>query len=822
MVMQSSSRRRGAMVPLVAIALIGLLGFVALAIDIGIIAVARNRCQNAADVAALAGARTLNGDVANNNNYSNVGSNAKDAANVNTMLGQAIDKNNVTVKIGSYSYDYSLGKFIHYPDTKPTGENWTAVECSVSSGTQNNFFAQLLASPTYSTTATAVAAHRARDVILIADLSSSMRLDSQLGAPHYGKRVQAMCTDPVYPKFGHYNGNSSWVYNTNVYVLSNGEVGGNSNLTIDSNAGTALIKDFYKDTTRYGTSELAFSPAADSYADTPDGDNYLPKYGMSVPNYGKHVTEITGSTAVNATWESNGYGANFKGYTLGPRYWGKTFFIWPPDPRSDKDWRQKFFTNPSTGLGVTRNTRLWDSSNGLWNAPSSTTYSINYNAILNWLRNTGPNPFPDRLQAGGILYYDAIPTTITIPVNGSAPTNQNERFWKEFIDYVIGVRDNYDGTYSSILDSSYGYTVSSEQGCGPDQNWGGWKVSTKPSDRYMAYDDNPLRPVARLWFGPMSMVDFLGNDNQKRTWWPGTCHEAPTYQLKLGLNAALKSIELNHPNDSVGLIYFSNPQDDLGNRGFHNTARVGLGRDYESLTKSLWFAPQSIDDSARDIRPYDTDKAIDMVPRSTGGTCYPMALYLAYNQLSTNRSSDLYTWNSSRPGEAGGNGRIGAQKLIIFETDGLVNRTADANFVDAGKNISYYQVRIGASNEYPSNVGNNSSATQQSYDIATRICAMDTDPLRGYATKRKPVLIHCIAFGSLFDSTNTSQGKSDALTRLEMLQYIGGKAGGEQSSATTALASYKVITGTPSERISNLEKAINRIMQDGVQVSLIK
>jgi Flp pilus assembly protein TadG len=167
-----NDRRRGAMVPLVAIALIGLLGFVALAIDIGVIAIARNRCQNAADAAALAGARTLNGDVVNNNNYANVGTNAKDAAGANTLLGQNIDKNNVSVKIGAYSYDYSLEKFVHYPDSKPTGENWTAVESTVTSGSQNSFFAQLLGSPVYSTTATAVAAHRARHVIIISDISS--------------------------------------------------------------------------------------------------------------------------------------------------------------------------------------------------------------------------------------------------------------------------------------------------------------------------------------------------------------------------------------------------------------------------------------------------------------------------------------------------------------------------------------------------------------------------------------------------------------------------------------------------------------------------
>ena len=29
--------------------------------------------------------------------------------------------------------------------------------------------------------------------------------------------------------------------------------------------------------------------------------------------------------------------------------------------------------------------------------------------------------------------------------------------------------------------------------------------------RYMEYDDNPKRPKLHFWFGPMTMVDFLGN-----------------------------------------------------------------------------------------------------------------------------------------------------------------------------------------------------------------------------------------------------------------------------------------------------------------------
>jgi hypothetical protein len=338
----------------------------------------------------------------------------------------------------------------------------------------------------------------------------------------------------------------------------------------------------------------------------------------------------------------------------------------------------------------------------------------------------------------------------------------------------------------------------------------------------MDYGDNPIRPVTHFWFGPMTLLDFMGNYNQNRFWWPGTCHEAPTFQTKLGIQAALNDMKINHPNDSVALIFFSRPTDDQGNQGFYNRVRVPVSRDYTRMNNCLWFAPQSIDTPSRDIRPYDSDSAIDDVPRARGGTCYPFPLYLAYNQFSSNPA--LQTWNPSGPvGEAGGNGRIGSQKLIIFETDGMVNTTAAANFTDNGPHQSFYNVRIGQTNEYPSGVyGDSATATTQAYDATDRICALESDPLRGYSTARKPVLIHCLAFGSLFEPSNTSSYKDNALAILQNLQYKGGQAGGEQIAPDTPLAPYKIIVGPFNQRINNMKNAFTVIMDDGMQVTLIQ
>src|SRR5919109_2069417 len=90
-----NSRRVGAVLPLVTVCLIGLLGFVALAIDIGMMAVARSQAQSAADIAALAGARTLNGQPGNNR--PNAELEAREAATANYVLGAPITEGQVTL-----------------------------------------------------------------------------------------------------------------------------------------------------------------------------------------------------------------------------------------------------------------------------------------------------------------------------------------------------------------------------------------------------------------------------------------------------------------------------------------------------------------------------------------------------------------------------------------------------------------------------------------------------------------------------------------------------------------------------------------------------
>ena len=101
------------------------------------------------------------------------------------------------------------------------------------------------------------------------------------------------------------------------------------------------------------------------------------------------------------------------------------------------------------------NSLLWDSS-GNFKVPSSGGYSIDYAAILNFIKNLGPSVFPSQLQSGRIVYYTSIPSTIDTSV--WPPTDLNQRFWKDYIDYVLGVMQVSSSSYVIINNGSTGNT----------------------------------------------------------------------------------------------------------------------------------------------------------------------------------------------------------------------------------------------------------------------------------------------------------------------------------------------------------------------------
>jgi hypothetical protein len=520
---------------------------------------------------------------------------------------------------------------------------------------------------------------------------------------------------------------------------------------------------------------------------------------------------------------------------------------------------------------VDDNNLLWDSS-GNWRSPSvggTDYYRINYRAIIKWIKDS-PVPLPSYLQAGRIIYYSAIPDHTDANLNarmwgtdGNAwpPTDANERFWKDYIDYVLGVKQiNASGTYkwdanvpdntNADLDGSGARpaislgannapNVVAMTGYGDDFTWGTVRVTALSSltanpKPYMHYNDNPKRGKLHFWFGPMTLVDYLGNHNlgnryQKEAhyWFPGTAHEVPSFACKVGFQAALQDIERNHPNDHVTLVFFSEPKGSAteGNGRRFNRVAAPLGRDYKRLINALWFPPYTLDNANTDIRPHEYDKNVEL-PRPVGGTCYPMGLMLAFNQFSINSTLRTYNPSPAPNGDAGGLGRKGAQKLVIFETDGLPNfRATKTLTTSATPHESYYAIRYNSSNpsasEFPTVSSqlpdDDSSVVAEITSICNALAAQETN--YGFGTKTKPVLIHTIAFGGVIGGS--------APSTLVTMETIGNIPSEQRIGSTTApygsaAAPYKLITGTEAQMRDGLRNCISRIMQDGVQVSLLE
>jgi hypothetical protein len=749
------------------------------------------------------------------------------------------------------------------------------------SGNAPTYFGRVFGINSFAVKTQAVAAHRPRDVALILDFSGSMKFGTESGfyTSGSGSIRGSLNGDPSIPKFGPWyamsqrpleatvtNATSNGTgYNplqrTILYQDPGGETHASNNLTVESHGGPPVAEDWLSDSTgsrlnafynpqaaaSYNPAQTPTAmPAPDNFADqssspaTYVGDKHPRVNGASTGNSWAQTvvqyknptdTILQNSHSINQnalTWEkaggsaayttsptddAYGYGANFKGYSMGPGYYGKTFFIWPPDPRYTSgadptaittsttgpvrdtsnryicDWRKRFFVYGASytvtalrGTPCDDNSVLFNSS-GYFQQPSSTGYAVNYAAILAWLKN-GPQVLPPSLCTGRVRYYSSIPNTIP-----SSGLSLDQVFWKNYIDSVLGIQStNLQAT------TFYGRETAA---------WGTMRITAKSSlsaspKPYMHYNDNPMRPRAHFWFGPLTMMMFLTTDNDgSPNMWPGTVHESHCWQLKAGINSALDDIKNNHPNDWASMIFFSNISS-------YSTARVAAGRNYTQMKNALFF-PYSLlnnlSDTAQEIRPYNssfTYTGSGDIPNASGGTCPDMGFKVAYNQFSS---------------ASGYNGRRGAAKVVIFETDGVPNHHCGGSFQNNGRYLSLYTGSIGS----VTSDGNNSpSSTGPAVDDVTQICALDTATKPGYSTTRMPARVHVIAFGDLFE-TNQTQSQNALAFLLDVQQ-----AGNTSAATDTSIESYKIITGDYTTRIDNIRQAMERIMQSGIQVSLIR
>ena len=812
--------RKAAILPMLAISMVALVGMIALAVDIGILAQTKSQLQSAADAAALSGSRGLTGDISTDNNRAAVNGLALNTIQASKIMGQTVQASQMTTQVGYYNYDAVLGKFqTIFTGSKPATENWSAVKTDVTFS-QPTSLAKFFNYSAFSATASATAVHRPRDLAIILDYSGSMRFNSIPAYPLNNSISGSMNPDPNIPRFGPWSTITSVMQRTTQYSDSFGDNAPN-NHTIETDDGPPIVKDFYckqadgsyisafhRPLTPYNwrTTPTNFAlPAPDNFqtqSNTPvqftssstgmGGDRWPKTNGYNlgaVPNntgspYASTVQQyVSGNTtaqanshAKNGAFESAGY-TDFQGFTMGPGYYGKTFYMWPPDPRAANDWRKKFFfygSNSTTPCDD--NSLLFDTSTRLFRTASTSSYKINYTAVINWL-NSGPKVFPDNMRAGRVLYYSAIPTTI--PDTGGDP---DQRFWRAYIDYVIGARNQTQILYGQNT-TAYGTARITAKAS--------LTAATKP---YMHYNDNPIHPRLNFWFGPVSFLSFLSDYRIGRNWLPGTAHESATWQLKAGIQSALVDIKKNHPNDQAALIYFSTLSE-------YNVARVPMGKNFTRMNNALFY-PYSLLDSLgnpnAEIRPYDNNfNSISSgeIPNADGGTDPQMAFMVAYNEFSS---------------ATGFNGRKGANKMIIFETDGNPTFKNSATFQPGGAYFSKFTAFTDAVSS--------STASTEALNTLQHVCNLTTANPTGFSTIKNPVSVHSIAFGQLFETNSTSTGTAAAMDFLVKCQIKGNTS----PTGATTLNSEKIIIGNYNERIEKIRSAFERVLQSGIQITLIE
>lgn len=794
------NKRFGAIIPLMAILLVGLIGVAALAVDIGALTIAKNQAQSVADAAAFAGARTLNGKT--DNNVAQVPYAINSTVSKMLVLDQAPSQ--VKHALGTYSYDPSIRNFKVNLGSKKVGESWSAVQVTVKNN-PSAAFAKIFNISSFAVNAIATAAYRPRDIAMVLDFSDSLRSQSFAGGGNVSpddRRSQN--ANPDYPNFGCWELQSAFMLNKAGVKPSN--------ITQEVDGNPPLVNDFFFHDGN-GNPQLAFknffgmSYSKVNYLNGDYGDIWPRKFNQNErANTAQQVVQGDSVNVNNAfnnvAFRTYGYDGTkngvrfggfqdqFKGYTIAPGYYGKTFYIWPPDPRTGKDWRRLYFQ-------VADNSLLFYSDGNKKPAVENgvRNYTPDYGQILAWIKNTGPNPFPPNLKAGRIIYYNSIPNYIP----SDRQLTLDELFWKEYIDYVLGNKiyplfghfgpDNILRTngFKGNRETMYGW---------PQDAWGTVKITPRSllsgtaSDGYMNYSDNPLHPRLHFWFGPLTMITFLSDYFLGRNWLPGTCHETPTWQLKQCVKAVLDDIEENHPNDQMTLIFFSSLDR-------YSIPKTKLSRNFEYMRNSLFYPTRVIDSNTglllnTYIRPYEPhpqypQQLIDItetmrcdIPNAQGFTCVDMGLKVAFNQLSS---------------ETGYYGRKGAGKILFLESDGAPTRSC----LSVGFSGSLYSESSIKSDNVNNNRAKNSS---DALNVIAKLVEI-------YNDVKNPIQIHSIGFGSALSSNAGG-------TFLKSAQRFGNNP--------LEMESDKFIgSGDPLEmKVRKIKSVVNDVMQNTVLLSLVE
>ena len=254
--------------------------------------------------------------------------------------------------------------------------------------------------------------------------------------------------------------------------------------------------------------------------------------------------------------------------------------------------------------------------------------------------------------------------------------------------------------------------------------------------------------------------------------------------------------------------------------------RVALSQNYTALQTALFY-PQSLYSQVNsgnftaELRPYTNTSLSGYsngnIPNAGGSTDPNQGLADAFNLLSPSTVTAAQAAGT-------GNGRRGAQKIVVFETDGVPNSYTGTTFNKMGYN-SYYSAYSG---NYTGAGNGNATAMTDAYNVikqivmpmATTATTSGGGANSGLSLPNAPAFVFPIAFGDLFDPT-LSPNATFAPTAEQFLANCAYWGGTGPSGATTLPSTY-IITGTYQNRITNLRNAMQQIFQSGVSVSLIE
>jgi hypothetical protein len=306
----------------------------------------------------------------------------------------------------------------------------------------------------------------------------------------------------------------------------------------------------------------------------------------------------------------------------------------------------------------------------------------------------------------------------------------------------------------------------------------------------------------------MTLIQYLSDTGN----FPGTATDISTYTLKLGVELALDDIENNFPNTQVALILFSRPNygGEPVDGGQFSKALMPMTNDYDALKNALWYPPGTV--PGQRIRPWEATAAI--VPRAhgdyNGNTASYYSFMVAHNELSRATGAQAIG--------AGGLGRAGTDRLVIFETDGMANVGGPSlpYFNFSGPGQSYYSLNqniSGAITVSPIVSGGDPTATCM--ETVNRLVSLES--VGGMSRPNSPVTIQCLAFGALFEA-----GASPPTSIVDLLQSIS-TAGHSvfPSTSSDPVNGYKWITGDLDTRKEKMRQAVLKAIRSTVRVALV-